>query len=144
MDGTPRAEREYYVIGRRPLDGLELRFLATASWPLEHRHFIANDGNNRGFFLEGAREDDPGYANKYQYYDDRKYDAQIMDEAFQIYDQRFGRDTVNKISEEILGETLKEGSMYHLLANNCQAYVKDVLKIARDIAVSKGKSLYYQ
>ena len=90
-------ERRYYVIGKRPLAGADLLSSSSSSRAnvsknpslpgiVEHRQFIADDGNNSGYFFEGVHEDSTGNMKLYRYHDTHKYKAEFIDEAIRRYE----------------------------------------------------------
>lgn len=126
----------------------------------EHRHFIANDGENRGFFQDGPHSDSSEGMGKYEYMDDKKYDAAIIEEAIEKVEKRraeaqeAAKERYNKSLElaekfpEYEGgrllprETFEESvdNDYSLIGLNCQSYVNLVIKEAENIAKEKIKA----
>ena len=98
-------KKRYYVIGRRPLDGLGSVSTTKLDWikkwdkntyksgkgglPAllpEHRHFFDSEGNDFGFFSDdNVRPDRKRNLPSYTY-GDVKYDADIIDRAVRKYE----------------------------------------------------------
>lgn len=119
-------KKRYYVIGRRPLDGLGSVSTTKLNWIKkwdkntyksgkgglpdllpEHRHFFDSEGNDFGFFGDDNVRPD-GKRNLPLYtYGDVKYDADIIDRAFREYETY-----INQVQEKISTFT-KINKRYH-------------------------------
>lgn len=89
---------------------------------MEHRQFIATDGSNRGLFSSGFANDTTKQVHMYEYYDNKRYNADIMDKA------------MRDVEKEMLREYGSEKKTYGIHYNNCQHYVDRVIKRAEEIA----------
>ncbi len=130
-EGQKKPERRYYVIGERILEGA----LAQGD-KKHHAQFIANDGANIGHFPDGFHEDDRKNLHRYLYRDEKRYDADRLEQAMRIYAER-----IQDYRQEFKDAVKPEPSQYytdnmpHVLTdyslpfNNCQDYINDVLKI---------------
>ena len=154
-------KKRYYVIGRRPLDGLGSVSTTKLDWIKkwdkntyksgkgglpdllpEHRHFFDSEGNDFGFFGDdNVRPDRKRNLPSYTY-GDVKYDADIIDRAVREYEtyinqvqekiSTFTKSTKDIITNQVHGH-VNVGN-YGLILNNCQDYVSNILYIARRIS----------
>lgn len=164
-EDTSQKKPRYYVIGRRPLDGLgsvsttkldwikkwdkELSPSGKGSLPTllpEHRHFFDSEGNNFGFFGDSKIRPDENENLHLYTYGNIKYNAEIIDMAVKEYEHM--HDKFKKHIKE-LSKTTKDTIInqvhsdidawkYNLFLNNCQDYVGAVLFLARDISEQQG------
>lgn len=98
-------KKRYYVIGRRPLDGLGSVSTTKLDWIKkwdkntyksgkgglpdllpEHRHFFDSEGNDFGFFGDDNVRPDRKRNLPLYTYGDVKYDADIIDRAVRKYE----------------------------------------------------------
>ncbi len=158
-------KKRYYVIGRRPLDGLGSVSTTKLDWIKkwdkelspsgksflpdllpEHRHFFDSEGNNFGFFGDSKIHPDEE-KNLYLYtHGDKKYDAEIIDMAVEEYEQmqenirkniqRLSKTTKDTIVNQVHSSI--DPRKYNLFLNNCQDYVSTILFLARNISEKKG------
>ena len=154
-------EKRYYVIGRRPLDGLGSVSTTKLDWIKkwdkntyksgkgglpdllpEHRHFFDSEGNDFGFFGDDNVRPDRKRNLPLYTYGDVKYDADIIDRAVREYEtyinqvqekiSTFTKSTKDIITNQVHGH-VNVGN-YGLILNNCQDYVSNILYIARRIS----------
>ena len=136
--------RHYYVVGRRPLDSKDwvkaLYRDGPKPGPVEHRHLIGSNGNNFGTAPGGVFTEKAELYSQYVYADQKKYDAECIEEAKQTIDAQ------NRAELETTGYFLSEGKspVPWLVWHNCQHYVDDVIQEAERIAKRKGLSLYVE
>ena len=131
-------KKTYYVVGRRELSGLKgSLYNDRTSTLLEHRHFIANNGENFGRLDQGAvpgRHDDPGNMPKYRFHSTVRYDAQLIDQAREIMDDYIAS------GSPLDGQAFRL-KWYGLTGNDCQGYTQGVIKIAKHLGEEQGRKL---
>lgn len=146
-------KKRYYVIGRRPLDGLEPISTTQLDWIKkwdknayksgkgglpdllpEHRHFFDSEGKDFGFFGDDNVRPDRKRNLPLYTYGDVKYDADIVDRAAKEYEtyinqtqekiSKFTKSTKDMITNQVHGHV--NTGKYGLILNNCQDYVSNI------------------
>lgn len=148
---SPPRARASYQVGRRPLDRVKDGYGVVFGPHLrvEHQQFIASDGRNFGFLGPQGVGDEPGRIREYAFdipdYGTTRYDAQCIEQARAEVEKKW-RETLDTGSELArrhadFPQDMDDSWRYHLIANNCQDYVADVLRRAEAIARTKGVPL---
>lgn len=147
----PGAAEPYYQVAVRPLDtALGEAFFGSGIAGLlqhaDHMQLLKNTGENFGLFIDSqVRSDNLSKMSQYQALG-MKYRAEYIDRARAILDTQWADYTKRYIetewsSAQPIGLAPKR---YLLTPRNCQHYVKHVLDIAEDLAVTDHIKLTLQ
>ena len=149
--GLGTGERSY-GIGVRPLDNVPQLFLedkwARKAPHLEHMQLIDNWGNNfgltgwggyrkGGYILEERDERLPEYSLMAP-----RYNADLIDEARKRVEAEWEEKRTRASFDPSFGGMGIEPQRYSLFTNNCQDYVRDVIRVARDLAGARQIQLF--
>lgn len=154
-----QSEQEpFYMVGRRPLGksgGVGNYFFNGPKWGvgsdhnlrLEHQHFMGSNGSNFGFtdtgeFEEKDREKD--YSYDVPNIGNTKFKAKYMDMARLMVSEQMQSDS-DQMKEIMESFSIEDGeylvNSYHAYFNNCQDYVDNVIRTARELAKRNGDTL---
>ena len=150
-----RGTLKYYLIGERPLDGMEWAYnMLTGDHNLRsrHQHFIRNDGVNFGFGPNGIFSENARRVKDYSFTSPdmggRKLRADLIDEARDIFEKQKAEIQEALDKANVQSSTTWENVnnlpryQYNIIGNNCQDYVGEILGIAQELARRRGESLY--
>ena len=154
--GAQAGQEPYYMVGRRPLNGLQHAYpnmpeaQDDVNSRFEHQHLWRNDGANFGLTTTGKFSEQGG-SNGYSFdvpgHENTRYKAQYIEQAEKELDREWeevervlrGAKENFPMSDDIDADMPR----YHALRYNCQDYVDSVIERARKKAKLNNDSLTF-
>jgi hypothetical protein len=133
---APNTDRKYYRIAERPLEGGEKLYSPGALF--RHVQLIADDGANIGRFADSIRAEEERLWGQYTYSEPQiKFDAELIEAALREYitSKRRSEDIFNDLNQE---DQWIQPDSYQLAGQNCQNFVKDIIRIATRLSQERN------